>query len=96
MRLRRQNDIIAGRVSAAGVPTAGRDFTVINIATGQYQVNLAPGFRMSAVTVSLIAGFGAGVTANVGSVTDRTFAVNIATSAGAGVAQAFSFVAVSA
>lgn len=95
MRLRRTPEIISGRVTSAGIMSAGHDFSVVRSATGTFTVTLPIDFRLISATATLVAGFGAGVTANISSYTQNTFTVFIAGSAGAAQDQPFSFIAVS-
>jgi hypothetical protein len=95
MRARRSPEVIAGNVSAAGAVIRGGEYTVRHLAVGTYVIILPPYFRAMSAVASLNAGFGAGVTANVGAITDNEVQVFVATSAGAGVDTAFYFVAVS-
>ena len=94
MRRRRQPEVIAGRVNADGTIAAGDGFTVQKGTAGQYTILGPTGFRLSGATVTPYAvGQAFPRTALV---TERSFEVDMQTSAGTATDLAFSFVAVGA
>lgn len=53
MRRRRSPEIIVGRVSAAGTPIVGGEYTVEKLGVGQYRVRItAKNFRIGAILVT--------------------------------------------